>query len=293
MADPSGADRIWKMGSSGTVVKGLQAKLNQLLDYGKDGRPKTLATDGIFGTQTEAAVKEFQAEHKLKVDGIVGPITFDAMFPKPKWSPPKRHVVYLYTQGEVVNRALGCIGAPIHYHLEYPNGGTDPTAPMPCDEQTGGLDCSGFDAWVQGFDRDFLDGFSKTLDGYDGYCNVNSKLAEALNEGKVFSIVPWKDIKEGDMLVGFDRGRIGHEGTVTRINPLAKKPGITKEEFLCSLEVVHCSPSNVNKPGNTNHSAVWKTDGQLWGNFDIWHVVRFNREYAVKRYHELTGYNVA
>lgn len=279
MADPSGADRIWKMGATGNTVKALQAKLNAELSL----KP-SLATDGIFGTQTEDAVKAFQKFKGLKEDGIVGPITFDALWPKKVWSPPKRHVVYLFNQEEVINRALGCVGAPIHYHLEYPNGGTNPLAPMPCDEQTGGLDCSGFDAWVQGFDRDFLDGMSKTLDGYDGYCNVNSKIEEALNEGKLFSVVPVGQEQPGDMIVGYSPGKIGHEGTITFI-------GNFKRDGLKALQVVHCSPSNLKKPGNTNKSAVWKTDGQLWGKFKYWYIIRFNREYAVKRYHELTGYS--
>lgn len=54
-----------KKGSSGDAVKQLQEWLNQL---GYDcGRP-----DGIFGTQTELAVKKFQVNHGLKADGIVG-----------------------------------------------------------------------------------------------------------------------------------------------------------------------------------------------------------------------------
>lgn len=278
MADPSGADRIWKMGTTGNTVKALQAKLNAELSL----KP-SLATDGIFGTQTEDAVKAFQKLKGLKEDGIVGPITFDALWPRPVWSPPKRHVVYLFNQEQVVNRALGCIGAPIHYHLTYPNGGTNPLASMPCDEQTGGCDCSGFNAWVQGFDRDFLDGMSKTLDDWDGYCNVNSKIEEAQQEGKLFSVVALKDAQPGDLIAGFTPGKIGHEGTITFV-------GNTVRDGLKGIHVVHCSASNHKVPGNTSKSAVWKTDGQLWGNFKHCFILRFNREYAVKRYHELTGF---
>lgn len=49
-------------------VTGVQARLNNLgLDCG--------SVDGVIGHKTEAAVKAFQEEHGLKVDGIPGPKT--------------------------------------------------------------------------------------------------------------------------------------------------------------------------------------------------------------------------
>ena len=54
-----------KNGSRGEAVKTLQEMLNKLgYDAGK--------VDGIFGSNTEAAVKRFQAANNLAVDGIVG-----------------------------------------------------------------------------------------------------------------------------------------------------------------------------------------------------------------------------
>lgn len=62
---------LLKNGSRGEDVKVLQIKLNA---YGNFG----LAADGIFGAKTEAAVRQFQKENNLSVDGIVGPKTWEA-----------------------------------------------------------------------------------------------------------------------------------------------------------------------------------------------------------------------
>jgi len=43
------------------------------------GRGHSVAVDGIFGPQTDAAVRAFQRERGLAVDGIVGPDTWGAL----------------------------------------------------------------------------------------------------------------------------------------------------------------------------------------------------------------------
>lgn len=58
-----------KNGSRGENVKTLQAKLNEIGNYG-------LTVDGVFGAKTEAAVKDYQKKHDLSVDGIVGAQTW-------------------------------------------------------------------------------------------------------------------------------------------------------------------------------------------------------------------------
>jgi len=72
--EPEDERQILKKGSKGDAVKKLQEKLMQKgYDLGKWG------ADGDFGSQTEKAVKEFQRDHDLKADGIVGKDTWDAL----------------------------------------------------------------------------------------------------------------------------------------------------------------------------------------------------------------------
>lgn len=61
-----------KNGSKGSEVKTLQEKLNEFMPYG-------LVADGIFGTKTEIAVKDFQFHKGLTPDGIVGTKTWEAL----------------------------------------------------------------------------------------------------------------------------------------------------------------------------------------------------------------------
>src|SRR5262245_65746166 len=52
-------------------VKALQTELNH--------EGFALEVDGLFGRDTESAVKQFQREHHLDDDGVVGPLTWAAL----------------------------------------------------------------------------------------------------------------------------------------------------------------------------------------------------------------------
>lgn len=59
---------LLKRGSKGDDVKAVQRFFG-------------IAADGIYGVKTEAAVKEWQHSRGLVADGIVGNVTWSAMFP--------------------------------------------------------------------------------------------------------------------------------------------------------------------------------------------------------------------
>ncbi len=64
-----------KLGSSGDVVRTVQARLA--------ARGWTIGVDGSFGPQTDRVVRQFQAEKGLAADGIVGKMTWNALWNAP------------------------------------------------------------------------------------------------------------------------------------------------------------------------------------------------------------------
>ena len=71
LKEPGTSRKIIRKGSKGQAVTEMQALLDKLgYDLGPCG------VDGDFGKCTEAAVKQFQRDRGLEVDGIVGPLTW-------------------------------------------------------------------------------------------------------------------------------------------------------------------------------------------------------------------------
>jgi Putative peptidoglycan binding domain len=100
--------RLLRRGSRGEGVMSVQERLNLL------GAVPALDVDGIFGAQTDMAVRFFQESHRLVVDGLVGPET-NAML--------DRETARHGSLDEVAGRG----GAPCH----------TPEAPGPDDVATG------------------------------------------------------------------------------------------------------------------------------------------------------------
>ena len=61
---------VVKRGDRGEAVRSIQQELG-------------ISADGVFGAQTERAVKRFQGRHDLVPDGIVGPLTRGALGLRP------------------------------------------------------------------------------------------------------------------------------------------------------------------------------------------------------------------
>ena len=60
---------VYKKGSKGKNVTLIQQALG-------------IKADGVFGAQTEEAVKAWQSSHGLDPDGMVGSLTWATLFPK-------------------------------------------------------------------------------------------------------------------------------------------------------------------------------------------------------------------
>ncbi|MEK4565035.1 peptidoglycan-binding protein [Alkalihalobacillus sp. FSL R5-0424] len=72
-AQTVGALHVLSEGDTGEIVEELQGQLN-VLGFLNGGQ------DGIFGPNTKEAVKSFQSQHNLSVDGIAGPNTFKELY---------------------------------------------------------------------------------------------------------------------------------------------------------------------------------------------------------------------
>ena len=112
----------FQSGDEGPEVVELQERLIQL------GYNISVA-DGVFGSETTAAVKKYQQDIGAEVDGVVGDATYYSLFKRDM--PPSRAGRSSAARG-IISNALKYMGVP------YVFGGTSPY----------GFDCSGFTKYV-------------------------------------------------------------------------------------------------------------------------------------------------
>ena len=122
-------DYALKYGMEGEDIAILQNKL-RALGYNIN------VIDGKFGRETLQAVKAFQADNHLEIDGVVGGQTFQCLLPEP----PDNQVSRGYTVNPHAKGAQIALMAQQFLHVPYAWGGSSP----------GGFDCSGFIYYLYG-----------------------------------------------------------------------------------------------------------------------------------------------
>lgn len=123
--------RLLKIGSKGEDVKELQRKLTKAGYY-------IGIIDGIFGIVTDRGVRAFQSRNSIKVDGIVGPVTWNMLNHGKTtnslyYKSGSVDVVELYPQDikiSIEDKAANKINVNNYvtsgYQWNYPNGATYP-----------------------------------------------------------------------------------------------------------------------------------------------------------------------
>ncbi len=80
--DPAADDDFLARGDTGPRVADWQEQLNRWLNATMSSEER-LVVDGVFGDQTEATTRQFQAAEEITVDGLVGAETLAAMLSSP------------------------------------------------------------------------------------------------------------------------------------------------------------------------------------------------------------------
>lgn len=94
---------VFRNGSNGVEVTRIQQRLAEL-------GLLSASPDGVYGAQTEAAVRRFQQSQGLAVDGAVGPQTWALLFPGQEAGAP-------LVSGDVATRSLALTGSFETGHL--------------------------------------------------------------------------------------------------------------------------------------------------------------------------------
>src|SRR5262245_37118915 len=252
---------------SGQDVLVLQQRLNAL------GYAVGVA-DGVFGPLTDTAVRAFQGDRGLVVDGIVGPATQAGLAsgaPQPHPTPTGTPVA---TIRDPVQRALSIVGHGGQYLLGtgdyHPRQDGASIEDVPWTERDGelGSDCAGFAmCWCHRLQR-HRPGFNRTPQAtVSDDINTDSGIEDALGAQELFTIVTPPPLP-GDLLLyktihlsGYPPF-IVHVGLVVSPAPESWDPVHPAYE---TLAIAQCRGPDHRAPG------VIRTDGSIWSHHDaIW-----------------------
>lgn len=177
----------------------------------------------------------------------------------------KRGTVLYLSPDQVIARATSLVGSRIFYRLEYPNGGTDPTA-KDCaarwsKENSSFVnvtsDCVGFASWASGFDRLQEERMEHV---YDGRINCDSMRIEAAHHGKCFARLerpePGCLVAYGSLDADKDGNRdyAGHVGVVVGV---PSEWDVNNRECWRALAVIDCA-------SRYPSVAIKQTTGMTW-----------------------------
>ncbi|MFC7456916.1 peptidoglycan-binding protein [Brachybacterium sp. GCM10030267] len=175
---PSSSQPKLREGSRGSAVRTLQSALND--------RGSSLTVDGVFGSRTASAVRGLQSAAGIKVDGVVGPNTWNAVYSDVRISDggSSRGDGRDSTSGTSINGQAVINAARSQLGARYTWGGESPST---------GFDCSGLVHYA--YNSAGIDLPRKTAKGYTF-------------GGK---IIPRSQAQPGD-LVAFTSNDYGHMG---------------------------------------------------------------------------------
>ena len=78
LSDGTWGGTVLRVGSTGSAVEQVQFWLNTIAQY--DSSIPSVAVDGVYGSGTRAAVLAFQRRYGLTADGVVGQLTWEAIY---------------------------------------------------------------------------------------------------------------------------------------------------------------------------------------------------------------------
>ncbi len=164
-----------KVGSSGSSVAELQFYISKISQYNPS--IPSLDSDGEFGSATEAAVKAFQSYYGLEVDGIVGQITWDAVYEKYIYYtsdalPPEQGDIWEYPGSPLSNGSSGDNVQAIQFWLNIISYNYSDIPKVTADGKFGPA--------TQAAVEDFQSYFGLTVDGIVGEATWN-KLFEVFS----------------------------------------------------------------------------------------------------------------